>query len=209
MKYILLILFFFTNNFTFSQEKSKPIQVSGVILGDSARRAAFVTVVDINSGNRWTYTDLKGYFSMVAFEGDTLVMNSVGYKTEYVIIPKNLENNFFSVVAQLKLDEVSLPMVNVFSITPEEFKKLFLSIKIPDDDLERAKKNLDKQVMTALSSAMTMDGKENSTMFFNYNNTNNYYRQTGMVRPLPFLDPFAIYQFVKLWKEGKINLKNE
>lgn len=178
-------------------------------MGDSAHRAPFVSVIDISNNHRWTYSDLKGYFSIVVYEGDTLLFSCLGYKKQPFIIPKNLDQTFFSTVIKLQLDAISLPQISIFALTPEEFKRAFLALNIPDDDLEKAKKNMDKQILTALSYSLPKDGQQMSQFFFNYYNDQAFYNVTKQQRPIQFLNPFAIAQFFRLVQEGKITLRND
>lgn len=191
------------------QAERKLTQFTGIVLGDSLNPAPFVNVVNLSHQNRGTYTDLRGYFSFVVGEGDTIEFSSIGYKRQRIVVPKNLSQNFYSTVIQLRIDEVALPMVKIFALTPDEFKRAFIKINIPDDDLERAKKNLDQQTLTALKNMLPPDGSETSGHYFNYYNQQQYYKFTGQVPTSNLLNPFAWAQFFKLVQEGKISLRND
>jgi len=197
----------FTAN-TNAQEK-KLIQFSGIVIhADSLEPLPFVNIINISRNYKGTYTDMRGFFSLVVSVGDTIQISSLGYKKQELVIPKDLVNNTLSAIFKLKMDAIDLPMIYIFPYaTIEQFKQAFIKLRLPDDDLMIAQRNLDANLMMALSSAMAWDGTQNTRYYFQQQSEKLYWR--GQERYNPLLDVVKINQFIRLLGEGKISLKNE
>lgn len=193
---------------TNAQEK-KLIQFSGIVIhADSLEPLPFVNIINVSRNYKGTYTDMRGFFSLVVSVGDTIHISSLGYKKQELVIPKDLVNNTLSAIFKLKMDAIDLPMIYIFPYaTIEQFKQAFIKLRLPDDDLMIAQKNLDANLMMALSSAMTWDGTQNTRYYFQQQSEKLYWR--GQERYNPLLDVVKINQFIRLLGEGKISLKNE
>ncbi len=213
MKKILFLCVFIPAAFiSYAQEpksEKKLIQFSGIVIhSDSLEPMPFVNVINVSRGHRGTYTDMKGFFSLVVAAGDTINISCLGYQRMELVIPKDLINDTFSGIFKLKPDVFNLPMVYIFPYaTIEQFKQAFIKIKLPDDDLKIAQKNLDQRIMMALSSAMAWDGTQNTRYYFQQQSEKLYW--AGQSRPNPLLDIVKLNQFMQLLNEGKISLKNE
>lgn len=203
---ILLLVFSYSSSI--AQEK-KLVQFSGIVIhADSLEPLPFVNVINISRNYKGTYTDMRGFFSLVVSVGDTIQISSLGYKKQELVIPKDLVNNSLSAIFKLKIDAIDLPMVYIFPYaTIEQFKQAFIKLRLPDDDLMIAQKNLDAATMMALSSAMTWDGTQNTRYYFQQQSEKLYWR--GQERYNPLLDVVKINQFMRLLNDGKISLKNE
>lgn len=190
-----------------TQDKDKDlIQFSGVVVeADSLRPVPFTKVI-IKSSNRGTLADFYGYFSFVAQKKDTIVFNSIGYKRTQFIIPDTLTGNKYSLIQVLHADTITLGTAVIYPWpTKEQFKEVFMNMPVPDDDLARAKKNLDQQAMKDQYDAMAMDGGMNFKASQQQYQTKLYY--AGQYPPNNLLNPFAWAQFVKMWREGKLKIK--
>ena len=189
----------------FSQDKDL-IQFSGVVVEiDSLRPVPFTKVI-IKSSNRGTIADLSGYFSFVAQKKDTIIFSAIGYKRAQFIIPDTLSGNKYSLMQGLSFDTLLLKEAVIFPWpTREQFKEVFLNMKVPDDDLARAKKNMEQEEMREKFETMPMDGG------MNYKGTQQQYQSrlywAGQYPPNNLLNPFAWAQFVKMWREGKLKVK--
>ncbi len=203
---LLLSIFALFFSPSFSQDKDL-IQFSGVIVeSDSLRPVPFTRVI-IKSSGRGTIADYSGYFSFVAQKKDTILFSAVGYRRSQYIIPDTLSGNKYSLIQTLNMDTVMLATAVIYPWpTPEQFKEVFLHNTVPDDDLDRAKKNLEQQAMKEKYESMPMDGS------MNYKATMNQYQSklywAGQYPPNNLLNPFAWAQFVKMWREGKLKIKS-
>ena len=205
-KIFIICLLSFIFNPCSAQDKDL-IQFSGVIVeADSLRPVPFTKII-IKNSNRGTLADFYGYFSFVAKKKDTIVFSATGYKKSQYIIPDTLVGNKYSLIQMMRYDTVYLKETVIYPWpTREQFKEVFLNMNVPDDDLERAKKNLGREEMKAQYETMGMDGS------MNYKNTMQNYQSrlywAGQYPPNNLLNPFAWAQFVKMWREGKLKMKS-
>ena len=126
-------------------ENDRLVQFSGVIVTfDSLQPIPFSSIM-IKNSNRGTISDYYGFFSFVAKMKDTIEFSALGFKKALFIIPDTLTDHRCSMIQILKQDTILLKEVMIFPWpTKEQFKEAFLHLRIPDDDLTRAEKNLDK-----------------------------------------------------------------
>ena len=89
--------------------------------------------------------------------------------------------------------------------TKEEFKKAFLTLKIPDDDLEVARKNLDNRQLMAKAANLPAEGSVSFKYTMQQQLDKLYYN--GQTQPITVLNPFAWAKFIKSWKEGDFKRK--
>jgi hypothetical protein len=89
--------------------------------------------------------------------------------------------------------------------TYEDFKIAFANLRIPDDDLERARKNLDPEMMRMMVDNYPMTGAMNYNNYIENQTSKLYY--FGQQQPFNIFNPFAWGQFIKAWKEGKFKRK--
>lgn len=207
-KLFLLIIAILCLQHVNAQEK-KLVQFSGIVIhADSLVPLPFVSITNISRNYRGTYTDMRGFFSLVVAVGDTIQISCLGYKKQELIIPDNLINNSLSAIFKLKMESFDLPMVYIFPYaTVEQFKQAFIKLRLPDDDLMIAQRNLDERTMMALSSAMAWDGSQNTRYYFQNQSEKLYWR--GQDRYNPLLDIVKINQFIQLLNQGKISFKND
>ena len=205
--YFLIPLYLYTSSVPLSAQDKDLIQFSGIIVENDSLRPVPFTKVIIKSSGRGTIADYYGYFSFVAQKKDTIVFTALGYKRSQYIIPDTLSGNKYSLIHTLNMDTILLRDVVIYPWpTAEQFKEAFLNNNIPDDDLERAKKNLAWEQMKEKYETMPMDGS------MNYKSTLQQYQSrlywAGQYPPNNLLNPFAWAQFVKMWREGKLKIKS-
>lgn len=183
------------------------VQFSGaVVTGDSLHPVAFTHIIDHNTGFG-TISDYYGYFSFVARKGDTISFSAIGFKKGSFIIPDTIRNNRYAMFQVMATDTIYLNATVIYPWpTKEQFKEAFLNLDIPDDDLEIARKNLDRYELYVRAVAMPMDGSMN---YRNYNDqTVGKLYYAGQTQPINLLNPFAWAQFIKAWKDGKFKRKD-
>ncbi|MDD3877016.1 MAG: carboxypeptidase-like regulatory domain-containing protein [Bacteroidales bacterium] len=178
------------------------VQFSGVVVtGDSLKPVSF-TNISIRNSHRGTSTDFFGFFSFVARENDTIDFSAMGFKQTSFVIPDTLTNNRYSLIQMMTSDTIMLVETVIYPWpTAEQFKFAFLNIEIPDDDYERAMKNLAFLEMRERMEYMPMDGSMNYRNYISQQTARLYY--AGQLPPNNLLNPFAWAQFIKAWKEGK------
>ena len=209
IKILLFSVLFSASSFLFGQEESEElIQFSGVVLtADSIHPVPF-TNISIKNTKYGTVADYYGYFSLVARKADTILFSSIGYKQGVFVIPDTVTEHRYSLIQVMPSDTIMLPQTVIYPWpSKEQFKEAFLYYKVPEDDIERAKKNLRAELIHSLADAYPMDGS------LNYKNSmqqmQDKYYYNGQLQPISILNPFAWAQFIKAWKEGKFKRKKE
>ena len=189
-----------------SKEKRELIQFSGVIVtGDSLNKVPYVNIIITNS-NRGTISDFFGYFSFVAQEQDTIQFSAVGFKKAQFVIPDSLSINRYSLIQLMVRDTILLPETFIYPWpTKEQFRQAFMNLNIPDDDLERAKKNLELAEMRERYKATGMDASMNFTNAMQEQSTKLYY--AGQNPPIGLLNPIAWVKFIEAWKKGELKIE--
>jgi hypothetical protein len=182
------------------------VQFSGaVVTGDSLRPVSFTHIIDRNTGFG-TISDYYGYFSFVARKGDTITFSAVGFKKGLFVIPDTIHNNRYTMFQVMTSDTVYLSETVIYPWpTKEQFREAFLNLDIPDDDLEIARKNLDRYELYVRAQSMPMDGSMNYRNYIDQTVSKLYY--AGQTQPISLLNPFAWAQFIKAWQDGKFKRK--
>jgi hypothetical protein len=192
-----------------SQAESKNlVQFSGItITADSLNPVPYTKIVDI-SRRRGTTSDVNGYFSFVAHKNDTISFTALGFKPASFVIPDTITKKRYSLIQVLSADTLTLAAAFIFPWpTLEDFKRAFVETKIPDDDLEIARKNLLAADIRMAAEDYPMDASMNYRNYIDNQTSKLYY--FGQQQPFNIFNPFAWAQFIKAWKEGKFKSKEE
>jgi hypothetical protein len=194
---------------SYAQESQKNlIQFSGVVVtADSLKPIPYVNVI-IHNTWRGTVTDYFGFFSFVARMKDTIEFSSLGYKKSTFIIPDTLKSNRYSLIQMMFSDTVMLQEAVIYPWpTKEQFKDAFMNLRIPDDDYERARKNLEQSEMQAMYETMPMDGSMNYRNQMQQQSYGLYY--AGQLPPNNLLNPIAWAKFIQQWQNGDFKRKDK
>jgi hypothetical protein len=205
MRFRLIALMIFLASAAVAQTPGKLVQFSGVIIHrDSNVVVPYVTITNETVDKLSAYVaNYKGYFSFVAHEGDTLSFTAVGFGKQSVIIPKNLPDDKYTVMVRMRQEVISLPMVRVYPWASEdEFKKEFLTMKIADDDLAIAKKNVSNSSIVSLARTLPRDGQEIQSMNFRNSHMSLMNRNINQRMANPLLNPFAWGAFIQQIMRG-------
>lgn len=179
----------------------KLIQFSGLVLTSDSLMAMPYVSIYIPGSRRGTVSDLNGYFSFVAEKGDEVHFSSVGFKTSVYKIPDTLKSHKYSMVKLMTADTFYLDEAVVRPLpTREIFDYYFVKADIPDDDLERARKNLERETMREIRNQMGMDGRENQKYYLQQQAQKFYY--AGQIPPMNIFSPIAWAKFFEAWKRG-------
>jgi hypothetical protein len=184
------------------------VQFSGaVVTGDSLKPVPFTHIIDKKTGYG-TICDYYGYFSFVAHKADTITFSAIGFKKGVFVIPDTIHNNRYTMFQVMTSDTVYLSETVIYPWpTKEQFKEAFLKLEIPDDDLEIARKNLDRYELYVRSEAIPMDGSMNYRNYIDQTVSKLYY--AGQTQPISLLNPFAWAQFFQAWQDGKFKRKDK
>lgn len=214
-KLVILVLFFgiFFNTQLSAQEKSNRdsglIQFSGLLLtADSLKPIPFGYVYVQHKTYGRLYTDLDGYFALVAKVGDTIVFSHAEFTKSTIVVPDTLKSFKYSVVKLMTRDTQYFAGYKVVAMPPRAiFDEMFARMDIPNDDIQRAKDNLEREAIKeqAGSLAGTDATEAYKTLAKQYANKVNY--NAGQYPPMNLLNPFAWAQFFEAWKRGDYKRK--
>jgi hypothetical protein len=184
------------------------IQFSGLLLSsDSIYPIPFANIY-VQKRPYGTYSNLEGYFSFVARKGDTVVFSHVEFKKSYFIIPDSLKDYKYSIVKLLTQDTVYFPGVVIMPMPNRAtFDHLFVTKEIPNDDIQRAKNNLEREELR--EQAFSLEGTDASEAYKQISRmyAQKSYYSGGQIPPMNILNPFAWAQFFEAWKRGDFKKK--
>jgi len=210
-KFLRLLLISFliipvTTKAQFETFKDSVVQLYGVVMtADSLKGIPSVSII-VKGQNRGTITNEQGVFSIVVLKGDQIEFTSIGYKQKVALIPQNLEGNQHSLIQLMVQDTVYLPATIIKRRpTREQFERDFINAKVPDDNLEIARKNTNAATLAAMERVLPKDGREASNNYLKQASTKAYY--AGQTPPQNIFNPLAWAEFIKAWKRGDYKRK--
>lgn len=209
LRYTAILLLFFTQTAKaqFETSRDSVVQLYGVIMtADSLVGIPAVSIM-VKGQNRGTISNAQGVFSIVVLKGDQVEFTHVTYKPKTINIPRNLEGNQYSVVQLMVIDTVYLPATIIRPRpTPEQFARDFVNNKVPDDDIEVARKNTSAAKRRVLLQTTPGDGGEATRIQMNKVATRAVYQ--GQTPPQNIFNPAAWAEFIQAWKRGDFKNKN-
>ena len=200
MKYLIGILLLACSFTSFAQNAERPlVQFSGIIYNaDNNSVVPYATITNVSTGKQVGTANYEGYFSFVAQEQDSLKFTSVGYFPATVAIPKDIGKKSLIVEIRMRAQVINLPMVHIFPwATTDEFRHDFLTMKVADDDLEIARKNLNGTSVHTLMKTLPLSGYESFNAQDKHNAVVNSHSFTN-----PLLNPFAWGSLIRDIAEG-------
>ncbi len=184
------------------------IQFSGVVVSNDSLQPIPYAAVTIHKSGRGTITDFYGFFSFVAKKGDTIDFHYVGYKPTMYIIPDTLKESRYSLIQVMNRDTILLKEAIVYPWpSKEDFKRAFLELKIPDDDLKRAEKNIQLAEIKTIQEQVPYDGAINYQYQLQQQQSKLY--SAGQYPKNNLFNPIAWAAFIKAWKDGNLKKKDD
>ena len=180
------------------------VQVSGlVVTGDSLSPLPYCTVFR-SRDRRGTMTDVRGFFSLPALEGDTLEFSSVGYVTHQAILPVGSEMGRINLVQPMGRDTVNMADAFVYPWpSKERFKQEFLALGLPNNGLDPAwDSNMDPIDMYDRLIEVGRDGQSTSTDVLSAQALQAGY--AGQAPPVNLLNPVAWAKFLQALRDGDL-----
>ena len=182
------------------------LQITGAIVESDSLKALPFVHISVKHSRSGTISDFYGFFSLVARQGDTVVFSSVGYQLNEFVIPDTLQGSSYSIIHVMTKDTILLETFRVFPWpTREQFKQAFMSLKLPDDNLERAKKNLRPEVLMAVAGNVPISGS--TTYKYQLQNRYTQLYQAAGYPSIKLLDPIAWSKFIQSWQNGDFKEK--
>ena len=196
-----LLLFVLVSLSAFAQKQEKPlVQFTGIVHNNdiAGTIVPYVNIVNVNNNGQVYQSNYKGYYSFVVHELDTILFSSVGYNTVKIVIPASVPSQSYTIQVVMKSQIANLPPFRVFPwATTEEFTKEFLSMKIADDDLAIARKNLSNASIATLERTLPRDAGETGSFQDFHNGVLNSHSTIN-----PLLDPFSWGSLIKQIADG-------
>ncbi len=194
MKYSLTIILLFFVATVFAQQdvrSNKLVQFSGIITDtDSNSVVPYVTLTNLSKNEQKYSANYQGYFSFIVNPGDTILLSAVGFANKIFVLPLEISEHKYTAMIKIKSEVVYLKAVTIYPwATVEEFNREFLAMRIADDDMAIAKKNLSSKSIRAMGVNLPRNSQEISNSNYRYNfdrMANVNMRQTN-----PLLNPFA------------------
>ena len=182
--------------------KPKLVQFSGVVVTDSLGPVPFTNIM-VKDTYRGTMSDVYGYFSFVAQEGDTVLFSALGFSRSSYVIPMDLAENRYSMIHVLARDTIWLKeQVVVPWPSKEQFAEAFLNLRPHADDYQITMRNLSPAEMAQRMENLPPD----AAMSYNYqmamDQTRLYY--SGGTPAINLFNPIAWAQFIQAWRGGKL-----
>jgi hypothetical protein len=189
--------------FTLHAQNSVLVQVKGMVINSHREPLAFVHIIDRTSG-KGVISRSDGEFNFFTEKGDTLLFSCVGYKKVRKIIPAIYPEKIYYLVVVLPVDTQMLPETKVFPWNNyDDFKEAILATRIPEDDFDRAVKNLalmELQQILFPDEMPSAPGAASRIYLYEYYDR-LYWR--GQTQPMQIFNIMAWQQFFEYLKEGK------
>ena len=193
--FYLLLSSFFTNALL-AQDK-KLIQLSGRVTDELLRPLPFAQLLVLDN-YRGAITNVYGNYSLVVEESDSVLISAVGYKNRYIQIPDNLPDNFLTVDVAMRVDTLVIAEARIYPWkTYEDFKEAFVNLKLPTDDMERARRNI-----ALIRTQIIMDHEPSARANFQHI-MEQQYQQTFTQGQLPSYQLFNAFAWAKFFKALK------
>lgn len=191
----------------FETVKDSVVQLYGIVMTADSLQGIPAISITIKGSNRGTITNNQGVFSIVALKGDVIEFTHVSYKPKSVTIPRNLEGNQYSIVQLMVEDTFYLPATIIKPRpTAEQFARDFVNTKVPDDEIEIARKNNSAANRRMLLQTTPGDGGEATSL--QLRNIANKATYRGQIPPMQLFNPAAWSEFIQAWKRGDFKNKN-
>lgn len=175
------------------------MQLSGTVKNELLQPMPFAHILVLDS-YRGAITNNFGNFSVVVEESDSVLISSAGYKRKYIQIPQNLPSRFLNIEVILQVDTIAINEAKIYPWKNyEEFREAFVNLQLPDEDMERARRNI-----ALIRTQIIMDHEPSARANFQHI-MQQQYEQTFIQGQLPsyqLLNPFAWAKFFKALKRG-------
>jgi CarboxypepD_reg-like domain len=218
-QFLSLSIFFFAFCATsFAQDdpaagKPELVQLSGIIVAevDGRRTVVPYATVHLPQKRRGTYSDYRGFFTIVVEPGDKVRFNCIGFDPVTITIPDTLTQDRYSLVQIMTQDTINLPETVIFPWpSKEHFKVEFLKMDVTPELQRRATENLANDYLAEARKNPDMvayGGRESANFYLRQQSREYVY--LGQTPPMNIFSPLAWGQFFKAWKDGDFKKKKK
>jgi hypothetical protein len=212
-KWILFFGLLFSFALANAQRTNDLVQFSGIVVTADSLDPVPFTNIAVNNTSRGTTSDYFGFFSIVVHKKDIITFSAVGYKKISYRISDTLSADRYSMIQVMTCDTIMLSETVIYPWpTKEQFRYAFLKLNVPDDDIEIARKNMERMAMKDADrkhrdpDLYAMDGYQNYKNYTTHMADRLYY--AGQAPPNNLLNPFAWAKFIEAWKRGDFKRKD-
>lgn len=194
-----------------AQKEEQLIQFSGMLITEADGRLLPVpyATVHLPKKNRGSYSDYRGFFSIVVEKGDKVRFNCIGFEPITITIPDTLTQDRYSIVQLMSQDTINLPMTVIFPWpSKDHFKIEFLKMDVTPELQRQATKNLANEYLTEARKnpdIVPHSGRESANFYLRQQSREYVY--IGQTPPMNIFSPLAWGQFFKAWKNGDFKKK--
>lgn len=194
---LLLLSGTFQLNAQLTGDEEDLVQLHGRLLNELLQPLPYAHILILNN-YRGTITDPEGKYSLVTRVGDTVMYSTLGYKKFIMVVPDTLPEPFLHMDPVLVTDTFMIAEVRIYPWKSyEEFKRAFLNLELPDDDLDNARKNI-----ALLKTQIILDempsARENFQAILN-----DQYRETFIQGTYPTYQIFNVMAWSKFFEALK------
>ena len=156
------------------------IQFSGMVKDEISNAPIPFAIVYVDKEKRGTVTTLEGFFSFAAAKGDVILIKSLGYKAQKVIVPLDAPGSTYYKDIQMIREVYELDTITIYPLPkPHQLRQAIVNLDIPDDMIIKAQKAIEKSKLDEIAKTTRYDGSENfnqyvknQVQFLNFWNTN-------------------------------------
>lgn len=180
------------------------IQISGKAVDEvSLQEIPYVTVWN-KTINKGVLSDEFGFFTLVAYPGDSLIFHAFGYVKSTYVVPDTLTDNRYSMVHLLQVDAVTKREIVIYPwSSKKEFEQYFLNMRPYEDAIRRAQRELSGE---SLAFAAARLGNDPSLAYGNLENQRFTKLYTNGQLPVNnLLNPLAWSSLIRELKAGKLS----
>ena len=186
------------------------IQWTGVVRDELLQPIPYANII-VQRDFRGTVSDNQGMFTIITFPRDTLIISCMGYKPIKISAPNITFSDSKHYIKDIILreDPIMLSEIVIFPWkTYREFKEAFISLELPEDDLQRAYRNisiLQEQIYNAINNRQATP---NSNFRDAMNSRTNRIMNYGHMYPMySITNPIACAQFFQALRNGEFKQK--
>src|SRR5690606_38275807 len=185
------------------QEKNI-LQFSGLITSTNNPDlpVAFATIKNKSFRDQTFISNNDGYFSFVAHSGDTILFTSVGFDPLTYVIPE-VTGDKFTAHIQMRSLVIELPAVTPYPwASYEDYLADFMSMKLGDDAVAMARRNISPEAMAALAQIVPRNADEIQSYHSLQRHTIQSNRYINQRMNNPLLNPFAWGELINQIRRG-------
>src|SRR5690606_11049121 len=187
------------------QAEKKLLQFTGIVHNaDTNAIVPYTSLTNISFKNQQHSANHQGFFSFVAHEGDTIRLSAIGYREQFVIIPRT-DGDKYTAVIRMVPESIHLPELVIHPFpwaSIDEFNHEFMNMKIADDEIMLAKKNLSKESLAAMAREMPRSAEEMHTFTAMQNHIQLGNKTVNQHYANPLFSPFAWGSFINQIVKG-------